>query len=411
MKHNRKKRLAQVAIAFLCAVLVVGGDVAPMAEAVTKAEIQALQNDADKLEKQKKELQTQINALKNDRSQALKKKNLIDDQIAATSSRIQNAEAQIATYEIMIQQAEADLADAEEREADQYDLFCRRVRAMEEQGTVNYWAILFHASSFSDLLGRLDIINEIMEADNRIMEDLRTLQAEISQEKADLESSKAESEAVKSDLVSQKKELDDKRAEANQVIREIAESENELHADLEEAKAEEKRIEAEITRLQKKWEEEQRAAGNNISVNPGGYIWPVDSRRITSTVGGRASPGGIGSTNHKGTDIGGVGYTSSIYAAKAGTVLISTKSSSYGNYVVISHGEGNTTLYAHMSSRKVEVGDYVKQGQVIGITGSTGNSTGPHLHFEVKEKNVIVNPLSHGAEPRKGYLSGYTLVG
>mgnify|MGYP000358616227 CR=1 FL=1 len=80
--------------------------------------------------------------------------------------------------------------------------------------------------------------------------------------------------------------------------------------------------------------------------NPGGYIWPVSSRYITSTVGGRTSPGGIGSTNHKGTDIGRVGYTSSVYASKAGTVIVATYSKSYGNYVVISHGSGNTTLYA-----------------------------------------------------------------
>ena len=142
----------------------------------------------------------------------------------------------------------------------------------------------------------------------------------------------------------------------------------------------------------------------------GSFRWPT-SGRISSYFGGRKSPGGIGSTNHKGTDIGRVGYTSSVYAAKAGTVIISQKSSSYGNYIVISHGSGNTTLYAHLSSRKVSVGDVVQQGQVIGITGSTGHSTGPHLHFEITENGVRINPLNHGAEPRKGYLTGYTLSG
>ena len=140
----------------------------------------------------------------------------------------------------------------------------------------------------------------------------------------------------------------------------------------------------------------------------GTFRWPI-SGRITSGFGGRSSPGGIGSTNHKGTDIGRVGYTSPIYASKAGTVIVSQYSSSYGNYVVISHGSGNTTLYAHMSSRKVSVGQYVNQGDVIGITGSTGNSTGPHLHFEVTENGVRVNPLNDGAEPKMGYLTGYTL--
>lgn len=156
---------------------------------------------------------------------------------------------------------------------------------------------------------------------------------------------------------------------------------------------------------------QQAANGQSTESNPGGYIWPVDSRYITSTMGGRTSPGGIGSTNHKGTDIGRVGYTSPVYASKAGTVIVSQYSSSYGNYVVISHGSGNTTLYAHMSSRSVSVGEYVDQGDVIGITGSTGNSTGPHLHFEVTENGVRVNPLSHGAEPQMGYLTGYTLSG
>ena len=106
-----------------------------------------------------------------------------------------------------------------------------------------------------------------------------------------------------------------------------------------------------------------------------------------------------------------MGYTSSIYASKSGTVIISQYSSSYGNYVVISHGSGNTTLYAHMSSRKVEAGQSVTQGAVIGLTGSTGHSTGPHLHFEVTENGVRVNPLSDGAQPQMGYLSGYTLSG
>ena len=94
-----------------------------------------------------------------------------------------------------------------------------------------------------------------------------------------------------------------------------------------------------------------------------------------------------------------MGYTSEVHAAKAGTVIVSQRSSSYGEYVVVSHGSGNTTLYAHMSSRKVSVGDYVAQGDVLGITGSTGISSGPHLHFEITENGNRVNPLN--------YLTGY----
>ena len=101
------------------------------------------------------------------------------------------------------------------------------------------------------------------------------------------------------------------------------------------------------------------------------------------------------STNHKGVDIGGVGYTTEVHAAKAGTVIVAQHSSSYGNYVVVSHGSGNTTLYGHMSSLKVSVGQSVAQGDVLGITGSTGISSGPHLHFEITENGSRVNPLNY----------------
>ena len=341
----------------------------------------------------------------------MNRKKLLDQQISNTSAQIQNVEAQIANYSELIDQTQAELEVAEEQEAAQYELFCKQVRSMEEDGNVDYWAVLFRAKSFSDLLGRLDIINEIMDYNQRVIQDLKDLQAEIAAKKASLETSKAESEAAKAELVATKKDLDAQRTEANRLIQQIRDNESAYKSAVDDLEREEEEILAMILRKSQELAAQQAAQGRPVQSNPGGYIWPVDSRYITSTVGGRTSPGGVGSTNHKGTDIGRVGYTSSIYAAKAGTVIVSQYSSSYGNYVVLSHGSGNTTLYGHMSSRKVEVGQYVNQGDVIGITGSTGNSTGPHLHFEITENGVRINPLSHGAEPKKGYLSGYTLSG
>ena len=170
---------------------------------------------------------------------------------------------------------------------------------------------------------------------------------------------------------------------------------------------EEAAIQAEIQRLSRKLAQEQAAQGQSSNAALGGYIWPVSSHYITSTFGGRASPGGIGSTNHKGIDIGRVGYTSEIHAAKAGTVIVSQYSSSYGNYVVVSHGSGNTTLYAHMSSRKVTAGQYVNQGDVLGITGSTGNSTGHHLHFEISENGSRINPPNYLTAVSYTHLSSF----
>ena len=409
-KNKRFVRALRVLAALLCVAALTAAELSP-ALAVTWDDINKLKGESSELASQKKELQSKLDQLAADKSQAMARKANLDQQIATTSAQITNVEAQIAQYAALITQTEEELADAEAREEAQYELFCQRVRAMEKRGTVSYWSVLFKADSFTDLLSRLDIINEIMDSDQKVIDDLQALQVEIAEKKDALETSKAEEEAAKAELVSRKKELSDQRAAANKVIQELAENENATEAALDDMEAEAEAIQAEITRLTRQWEQEQAAKGGSTQSNPGGYIWPVDSRYITSTVGGRASPGGIGSTNHKGTDIGRVGYTSSVYAAKAGTVIVAQYSSSYGNYVVVAHGSGNTTLYAHMSSIKVSVGQTVAQGAVLGITGSTGNSTGPHLHFEITENGVRINPLSHGAEPRKGYLTGYTLSG
>ena len=409
-KQTRGRRFFQALLALTMALLLSAAELTP-ALAVTQADIDALKNESNDLSAEKKELQAKLESLAADKSTAMERKTLLDQQIANTSAQISNVEEQIQQYAALISQKEEELIQAQEDEAAQYDLFCDRVRAMEKRGEVSYWSVLFRADSFTDLLSRLDMINEIMAADQRVIDQLKDLQAQIETAKTELETNKAVEGAAKSELEARKSELNTQRSEANALIQQLAANESETEATLDELEAEQDAIRAEIQRLNEQLIAQQAANGNSVQSNPGGYIWPVDSRYITSTVGGRASPGGIGSTNHKGTDIGRVGYTSPIYASKAGTVIVSQYSSSYGNYVAISHGPGNTTLYAHMSSRKVSVGQYVNQGDVIGITGSTGNSTGPHLHFEVTENGVRVNPLSDGAEPRMGYLTGYTLSG
>ena len=397
------KKTVRLLAALLLALTLTAAELSP-ALAVTQADIDALKNDAADLSGQKKELENKLSALKDDKSQALAKKQLLDQKVTNTAAQIKNVEAQIADYAALITQTEAELLDAQQREEAQYELFCTRVRAMEERGKVSYWSVLFKAESFTDLLGRMDIVNEIMDADQAVIDQLQALQVEIEEKKASLEASKAESEAAKADLVAKKAELDAQRKEAIALVNEINSNENEYKATLDELDKEEERIQAMIVKKSKELAAQQAAQnGGSSNAALGGYIWPVSSHYITSTFGGRASPGGIGSTNHKGVDIGRVGYTTEIHAAKAGTVIVSQYSSSYGNYVVVSHGSGNTTLYAHMSSRKVSVGAYVNQGDVLGITGSTGHSTGPHLHFEITEHGTRINPLN--------YLTGYTLAG
>jgi len=197
MKKMNWKRLCRTLVCLTMVFCVLAADLAP-ALAVTQQEINELKNDANDLKSKRKELEAKLNALSDDKAEALNRKKLLDQQVSNTSAQIQNVEAQIANYTELITQTEAELAEAEAKEEAQYELFCQRVRSMEEEGTVDYWSVLFRATSFSDLLGRLDIINEIMDYDQRVIQDLKDLQAEIEAKKATLEAGKAESEAARS---------------------------------------------------------------------------------------------------------------------------------------------------------------------------------------------------------------------
>ena len=205
----------------------------------------------------------------------------------------------------------------------------------------------------------------------------------------------AQTEEAKTELEAHKADLDQQRTEAEALVAEIEENVDEYQEQLDELNAEREQIQAEIVK-----KSNELAQQMNMTATKGGYIWPETvSRRITSPMGGRNTGIPGASTNHKGVDIGGVGYTTNVLATKAGVVITSKLSSSYGNYVVISHGPGNTTLYAHMSSRSVSEGATVSQGQAIGVTGNTGISRGAHLHYEITEGGSRVNPLN--------YLPGY----
>ena len=422
MKHITKALTsALLAVLTLTAAAIPSGAVV-----VTQDAIDDLMTQASGLEEQRAALEEEITSYADDIAATLEQKAVLDEQIAQIEGEVADLEAQIDDCRERIAEKEEELADARVRESEKYEQFCQRVRAMEEQGRLNCWMILFRATSFVDFLTRLDFVSEIMQADQRVMDDLKALQEQIARTQEELQSERLELEAAEAECLSKRGELDEQREAANRLIIELeanrAEAESSMDALSEEAEA----IQAEVVRLSEELarqeaEARERAAREeaeayrawrerissemedySFTAALGGYIWPVSSRRITSTFGGRASPGGIGSTNHKGVDIGGVGYTTTVHAAKSGVVIISQYSSSYGNFVVVSHGSGNTTLYAHMSARLVEAGQAVEQGDALGITGSTGHSTGPHLHFEITENGTRINPLI--------YLSDYALA-
>ena len=205
------RRLCRAVFAAALVLAMTGASLAPAA-AVTWADVNELKDEANSLDAEKEELQAKLDELADDKSQAVARKQLLDQQIANTEAQIANTQAQIDQYTALITQTEAELAEAEEQEEAQYELFCSRVREMEKQDEVSYWAVLFRASSFTDLLGRLDAINEIMKYDQGIIDDLKALQTEIEEKKTTLETSKTESEAAKAELVSKQSELNTQRS-------------------------------------------------------------------------------------------------------------------------------------------------------------------------------------------------------
>ena len=363
------------------------------AGAVTQSEIDALKKEQEESQAKQDALKDQLADLEADQAAAQEKRQLLTEQLNAINAEIANIDAQISYYDGEIAQKEEERKEAEAREAEQYDLFCQRVRMMEEQGTVSYWSILFNAESFSDLLDRIADVDAVMAYDNEVMDQLIATREELERVQGELESARAEEQAAKEQQEAKKAEQQAKVAEAQALVDQINADTAEVNRQLDAESAAASEIQAEIARKQKQLEEERKQ--NNIVISSEtGYLWPLPGYyRLSSLFGYRIHPITGVAHSHTGIDIPASGGTP-ILAAKSGQVVTSAYHYSYGNYVVIDHGNGNSTLYAHMSSRAVSESQMVTQGQVIGYVGTTGSSTGNHLHFEVRDNYTRVDPES-----------------
>ena len=363
------------------------------AGAVTQSEIDALKKEQQESQAKQEELKDQLAEAEAEQAAAQQKRQLLTEQLNAINAEIDNINAQISYYDGEIAQKEEERKEAEAREAEQYELFCQRVRMMEDQGTVSYWSILFNAEDFSDLLDRIADVDAVMAYDNEVMDQLIATREELERLQADLESARAEEQAAKEQQEAKKAEQQAKVAEAQALVDQINADVAEVNRQLDEESAAASEIQAEIAKKQKQLEEERKQ--NNIVISSEtGYLWPLPGYyRLSSQFGYRIHPITGVAHSHTGIDIPASGGTP-ILAAKSGQVVTSAYHYSYGNYVVIDHGNGNSTLYAHMSSRAVSEGQMVTQGQVIGYVGTTGSSTGNHLHFEVRDNYTRVDPES-----------------
>jgi septal ring factor EnvC (AmiA/AmiB activator) len=315
-----------------------------------------------------------------------------------------------------------DLDEAKAEEEYQRERWLTRVRAMEENSTLSYIDVLFNATSFSDLLTRLDLVNEVITYDRDLADDYLTarenveyleneaenMYAQNEENKAELEDKKAQLEADIEAACELIASLEDDIEAYNQAMAEEQETMNDIEslivdkeAELAEAKAAEAAAAAAAAAAnQTTITDTTTTTTTTTTASSSGtwMMWPSYTQKITSHYGYRLDPVTQAFyRGHAGTDIG-ASYGTAIYAAASGTVVLASYNGGYGNCVMINHGNGYTTLYGHMSSIAVSNGQTVSQGQVIGYVGSTGNSTGPHLHFEVRSSTSggTIDPESFG---------------
>ena len=415
MKTNRKTHCLRILCALLALLTVFGvtsGLLAPVRAAQSQkilAELQKLREEQSGIQKKRTALSAEIAENKKQTQSVVEQKSDIDRQIELSNETIDNYNAQIQQYSLLIAEKQKELDEAELHETQLQEQYKARLRSMEETGTVSYWSILFKASSFSDLLDRVDMIHEIAKSDQLMMKKLSEATEAVQQSREELEQEQQQMQTARDELAAQEAQLEMQRAEADALLLQIAEECEKMTAEYQGYLAQEDALSKQVAKAEKDYyqalakEEAARLAelnkqNNYVPANKdsSGFLYPLPYRvAITDSYGYRTHPvTGKKTTWHNGVDLA-AGAGTAIYATKSGTVTTALRSDIWGNYVVINHGDGFSSLYAHMQGLIVKAGDYVKQGQTIGYVGSTGLSTGPHLHFTIYYNGADVNPMSY----------------
>ncbi len=415
MKTNRKTHCLRILCALLALLTVFGmtsGLLAPVRAAQSQkilTELQKLREEQSGIQKKRTALSAEIAENKKQTQSVVEQKSDIDRQIELSNETIDNYNAQIQQYSLLIAEKQKELDEAELHETQLQEQYKARLRSMEETGAVSYWSILFKASSFSDLLDRVDMIHEIAKSDQLMMKKLSEATEAVQQSREELEQEQQQMQTARDELAAQEAQLEMQRAEADALLLQIAEECEKMTAEYQGYLAQEDALSKQVAKAEKDYyqalakEEAARLAelnkqNNYVPANKdsSGFLYPLPYRvAITDSYGYRTHPvTGQKTTWHNGVDLA-AGAGTAIYATKSGTVTTALRSDIWGNYVVINHGDGFSSLYAHMQGLIVKAGDYVKQGQTIGYVGSTGLSTGPHLHFTIYYNGADVNPMSY----------------
>ncbi len=348
--------------------------------------LSAAQNERKAAEQELSNIQSQKRVAEEDKAR-------LDSEIASLNSQISAAQAEISATDLVLQEKEAELHEAEIACENQFKSFKTRARIMYENGPTTYIGIIFSSGSFSEFFSNLQVVKSLLDYDNRVLEERRAVREVIAKQKSEVEDLRTQQLVKHNTLTEMKATLSAKQQAQSAVVSQLAGQEKLIKDKIATQKAEEDRIQRMIA--------EALAAQNTTTVSTitttgtGSMQWPCPSTKyVTSEFGTRSQPVAGASTNHKGIDIG-AAMGADIVAADSGTVLFSGNSSSYGKYMVITHGNGITTLYAHCSELLVKAGATVTKGQTIAKVGSTGISNGPHLHFEVSVNGVRQNPKNY----------------
>lgn len=365
-----------------------------------------LNNQSSELDNKIAKKEEEIGEVEAQLSDAMKEVQGLISQISSYEDAINELNDQISTVSSQIAETENNIAQKEKETQEKQELLNKRLVAIYESGNTSYLEMLLTSADLSDFISKYYLISEIAEYDTDLITSLKNAKAELEVAKADLETSKLSLETAKAEQVEKQEALEKMKQEKQTKVANLNSQEKALESELEAYEADKKAVQAELAAIAKREAEEaaRRAAQNGSSGSIGaassyGYIFPVQGLS-KSNINNQSFPSYKG---HTGTDVNINVIGKNVVAVKSGTVVISDAKIrngnyySFGEYVAINHHDGTITLYAHMlaGSRKVSYGDEVKQGQVIGTVGSTGNSTGPHLHFEVRLNGKIVNPIPY----------------
>ena len=396
----------------LCALVVILGLLPFWGRAASSGEIReeinALQEEAQALAERQDALEAQLADTLEEIEDIVAQKNIIDQQIALLQEQIRNTWAQISAQNQLIADNQ-DALDAAKMQLEQLRAANKaRIRAMEEGGSLNYWAVIFQAESFTDLLDRVNMIREIAEADRSRMEKLAEAARAVENAQLTLETEKKNLEQFREKLHADEMLLEEKRVQADALLRELISRGAEFEALLAEMEAQEQTLLEEIAQKEEELDKAEyqewlatyvppapeTGEGNGGTVNTSGWCSPLVSYTLTSPFGMRTHPITGEYKMHNGIDMAAPEGTP-IYAAKGGQVSIAAYSASAGNYVQINHGDGYRSVYMHMTGYTVKPGQYVAQGQLIGYVGNTGASKGNHLHFGISLNGSYVNPVGY----------------